>query len=290
MRNWEREHLADMRAAAAASPSAVDRPIERYVPAPAPGQAPMAPVFEIETQGAFDRFGVPAWGTDGVPVVQAAQPVVFEREAHTRVQGRLLRQMVYTLWFPERPARGAFDLLAGRLDGVIVRITLAPDGKPWMLDTLHACGCYHLFFPARGVHLRPGAPDDEEWAFVAAPLPDLPAGGRFVVRISSVAHQVIGVSAEAAPAIATPGTAAYALRPESDLRRLPLPGGGTRSLYGPDGLVAGSERAERWLFWPMGIASAGAMRQWGHHATAFVGRRHFDDADLLDRRFVFPAD
>jgi hypothetical protein len=36
----------------------------------------------------------------------------------------------------------------------------------------------------------------------------------------------------------------------------------------------------------MGIASAGAMRQWGHHATAFVGRRHFDDPNLLDERFV----
>jgi len=29
----------------------------------------------------------------------------------------------------------------------------------------------------------------------------------------------------------------------------------------------------------------GAMRQWGRHATAFVGRRHFDDADLIERRF-----
>jgi hypothetical protein len=37
----------------------------------------------------------------------------------------------------------------------------------------------------------------------------------------------------------------------------------------------------------MGIASAGAMRQWGRHATAFVGRRHFDDADLFEKRFVF---
>ena len=41
----------------------------------------------------------------------------------------------------------------------------------------------------------------------------------------------------------------------------------------------------RFLFWPMGIASAGAMRQWGHHATAFVGRRHFDDPELLEQRF-----
>jgi hypothetical protein len=72
------------------------------------------------------------------------------------------------------------------------------------------------------------------------------------------------------------------------LRALPLPEGGTRSLYGADGLVAGTQRSERFLFWPMGIASAGAMRQWGHHATAFVGRRHFDDADLIARRFVIP--
>jgi len=56
-------------------------------------------------------------------------------------------------------------------------------------------------------------------------------------------------------------------------------------VFGPDGLVAGTERMERWFFWPMGVPSAGAMRQWGRHATAFVGRRHFDDADLLERRF-----
>jgi len=27
------------------------------------------------------------------------------------------------------------------------------------------------------------------------------------------------------------------------------------------------------------------MRQWGHHATAFVGRRHFDEPELLGRYF-----
>jgi hypothetical protein len=49
--------------------------------------------------------------------------------------------------------------------------------------------------------------------------------------------------------------------------------------------IAGTDRAESWLFWPMGIRRAGTMRQWGRHATAFVGRRHFDDADLIERRF-----
>jgi hypothetical protein len=35
----------------------------------------------------------------------------------------------------------------------------------------------------------------------------------------------------------------------------------------------------------MGIASPGAMRQWGTHATAFVGRRHFDAPDLIAKTF-----
>jgi hypothetical protein len=81
----------------------------------------------------------------------------------------------------------------------------------------------------------------------------------------------------------------YTLLPDDSLRSLALPSGGRRSLYDPRGFVPGTDRAEAWLFWPMGIAEAGTMRQWGRHATAFVGRRHFDDADLLERRFVRPA-
>ena len=56
-------------------------------------------------------------------------------------------------------------------------------------------------------------------------------------------------------------------------------------MFGDDGLVAGTQRGERWILWPMGVPEPGAMRQWGYHATAFVGRRHFDDADLLERYF-----
>ncbi len=78
----------------------------------------------------------------------------------------------------------------------------------------------------------------------------------------------------------------YEFRAYDALRSLLAPRGGTRSVFGPDGLIVGTDRPESWLFWPMGIANAGAMRQWGRHATAFVGRRHFDDADLLERRFV----
>jgi hypothetical protein len=301
---WQTEHEAAMRDAAA-QPRAATRlvpetpgngapaaPVERnvlglpHLDATAAERllAAHAPVFEVEARGPFDAIGVPGWTTEGRLTVDTSRPVVYQRLAHTQVQGRVLLQLVYTLWFAERPKRGSFDLLGGALDGVIVRLTLGPDGRPWMLDTIHACGCYHLFFPTRGVTLKPGAPGDEEWAFVPAALPVLASGQRVSIRIESATHYLLGVTAAASTAASD---VRYARRPESDLQRLPLPDGGTRSLYGPDGLVAGSERAERFFFWPMGIASAGAMRQWGHHATAFVGRRHFDDADLLDRRFDF---
>jgi hypothetical protein len=67
---------------------------------------------------------------------------------------------------------------------------------------------------------------------------------------------------------------------------LALPGAdGHHSFFGNHGLVAGSERPERFILWPMGIRSPGAMRQWGRHAVAFVGRRHFDDPDLIPSLF-----
>jgi hypothetical protein len=104
-----------------------------------------------------------------------------------------------------------------------------------------------------------------------------------VLRIESRTHYLQRVSTR--PAAGIDGIR-YVLHDEGRLRTLDWPAGGTRSAYDAAGFVPGSERAERWLFWPMGIASAGQMRQWGRHATAFVGRRHFDDAGLLDLYLV----
>ena len=247
-----------------------------------------APALEIETRGAYDRFGALAWRDAATPQVDVAAPLLYQRVSSTRYRGQTLLQLVYSLWFPERsadPARGRFDLLAGALDAVVLRITLAPDdGRPLLVDTIHGCGCYHLFLPTPEVRLRGDAPAGIEWAYAPITLPPLAAGERIVVRLTSASHDVVGSTRDDG----APGTP-YALRDEHALRTLPIPNGTTRSLFGPDGLVAGSERAERFLFWPMGIASAGATRQWGHHATAFVGRRHFDDADLIERRFTWEA-
>ena len=240
-----------------------------------------APQFEVETTGPYDRIGRLTWSATGVPQVDTGAPVVYRRLAHTRFGGRTLLQLVYTAWFPERPPESSTDILAGHLDGLVVRVTLDPDGRPLAYDSIHPCGCYHMFFPTGLVRLVDAPDPREEWAFVPASLPVLEAGQRVAVRMASKNHYVVSVRpAEGAV------DQAYAFAEDDELRSLPLPGGGTRSLFGPDALVASSVRPERMLFWPMGIASAGTMRQWGRQPTAFVGVRHFDDADLFEKRFA----
>lgn len=242
-----------------------------------------APVLDIEIAGEDDRFGALRW-RDGasLPGVDAAAPTVYRQVAWTRYHGRVLLQLVYTLWFPRRPPASAGDILAGELDGLTWRVTLAPDGEPLVYDTMHPCGCYHMFYPTPRAAPIEAPGQDVEWMFSPQSLPRIAEGERPLLRIASGTHYVERVT----PVRDAGGAARYAMRPYDQLRSLPRPGGGSASLFGPDGLVAGSERPERFLYWPMGIPSAGAMRQWGRHATAFVGRRHFDDADLLEKRFV----
>ena len=244
-----------------------------------------APVFEIDTAGDYDRFGTLAWGAGQAPVVDLSRPVAYKRIAFTRFYGKILTQLVYTIWFPERPSAGAGDILAGKLDGVVIRVTLGADGAPLIYDTMHPCGCYHMFFPTALVRLLPAPRGREEWAFAPAALPALSAAQRVVVRIASRTHYVTGIRTDSAVA----GTA-YRLVGDNALRALPAANHVTRSVFGPDGIVPGTERGERYLFWPMGIANSGAMRQWGTHATAFIGRRHFDDADLFERRFAMTGE
>lgn len=240
-----------------------------------------APVFEVESGGDFDAIGALSWGGEVHPSVNTSRPVVYRRLAYTRYGGAVLPQLVYTAWFPERPPSSGVDLLAGKLDGLVFRVTLSRDGSPLVYDSMHPCGCYHMFFPTAKVRELPSPRPRDEWSFVPAQAPAAQRDQRIVLHLQSRTHYLTGISADADRA-----DAAYALEDDNSLRSLPLPGGGRRSIYAADGLVKGSERPERLLFWPMGVPSAGTMRQWGHNATAFLGRRHFDDADLLERRFA----
>ncbi|MDX1376561.1 MAG: hypothetical protein R3357_13410 [Burkholderiales bacterium] len=243
--------------------------------------ATYAPLFEIESAGGYDQPGALHWGREPVPQVDAARPTVYRRLAFTRFADDVLVQLVYTIWFSERPGD---DILAGKLDGLVWRVTLAREGMPLVYDSMHPCGCFHMFFPTARVAPLPAPEPGIEWAFAPRPAPEAGPGERMVLRVATRTHYLKGLSAEPREGGAPATPLVYA--EEDALRTLPLPDGGTKSIYRPgDGIVAGSERLERDLFWPMGIPSAGAMRQWGRHATAFVGRRHFDEAFLIDRRF-----
>jgi len=243
-----------------------------------------APALEVDTAGEDDRIGSLHWAGAEAPAiaVDVAQPAAYVRAAYTHFGGRVRLQLVYTFWFPARPAEQALDLLAGRLDGLVWRVTLDETGAPLVYDSIHACGCYHLFFPTEAVVARPQPDSLDEGLFAPQQAPRLAAGERIVLRVAARTHYLQRISRQ--PAGERSGVT-YALHDEGMLRLLAWPAGGTRSAYDAAGFVPGSERAERWLFWPMGIASAGQMRQWGRHATAFVGRRHFDDAWLLDLYF-----
>jgi len=277
-----------------------------------------APDLDIETRGAYDRFGPLKWADDASagqaippgsapsPVVALGQPVMYQRIAYTRYENQTLMQLVYSVWFPERPADSGMDLLSGKLDSVVLRLTLAPDGTPWLYDSIHSCGCYHLFLPTPRAVPRPpppaaagGAAPPVEWAFVPATLPAMALGQRVVMRLASGTHYVEGLRplGADAPAGTTGAATPFTLVDDNALRTLPVadksgPSGAalawrgvTRSAFWPSGIVPGTERGERLLFWPMGIDSPGAMRQWGRQPTAFVGRRHFDDARLMELRF-----
>jgi hypothetical protein len=247
-----------------------------------------APVLEVDRAGDDDRIGALRWTDGAAPAVAVDidEPVAYVRTAYTHFAGRVRLQLVYTFWFPARPADSAVDLLAGRLDGLLWRVTLDEDGAPLVYDSIHACGCYHQFFPTAAVVARPQPETLDEGLFVPQGAPRPAPGERIALRVASRTHYLQRVSVLRQD---EPADAAYALLDEHHLLVLRWPAGGTRSAYDAAGLVPGTERAERWLFWPMGIASAGQMRQWGRHATAFVGRRHFDDARLLDQYFELRA-
>ncbi len=240
-----------------------------------------APLWEVDTVSEADGIGTPVWATGDRPQVDTDRPEVFRLVSQTRFEGEVLLQLNYMVWFPARPRTGPLDLLGGHLDGIVWRVTLDRHGVPLIYDSMHLCGCYHMFFPTAQLRQRPLAPDvHEEALLIPQVLPAAPPG-RAVIRVAAGTHYLRRIYFEADPS----ADVRFEWRDYDELRSLPLPDGGQRSLFGPHALVAGSERRERWLFWPMGIVSPGAMRQWGHHATAFVGRRHFDEAELIGRYF-----
>jgi len=239
-----------------------------------------APVWVVEQAGDADALGRVVH--DGGAVrIDTAEPTVYEYPSYTRFDGRVLLQLNYVVWFPARPKSGPLDLLGGPLDGLTWRVTLDVDGTPLVHDSMHNCGCYHLWLPGPRLVAR-GLADDTEPPWIPF---GLTGTDPLALHLAAGTHYLQAVGA-------APIRHDVTLRVDDydALRSLPLADGRTRSMFGSDGLVHESGRLERFVFWPLGVPSAGAMRGRGHHATAFVGRRHFDDALGIERYFERVAD
>ena len=237
-----------------------------------------APQVIVEQRSHADRIGTPVRDADDRIRIDTGRPAVFTFPGYTRLDSRVLPQLNYAFWFPERPPESRLDLFAGELSGVLWRVTLDHALHPVLYDSIHQCGCYHKLFVPMGSRIDLEAVEGER-PLVFTLDPNITQSRGLRLRLEAGQHYIIDV-AEAFPAASTER---YVL--ESYASHLQLPAQGTdsaQSLFGPTGIVQQSRRPERFVFWPLGVASAGAMRQQGLHAIAFVGRRHFDDPDLLE--------
>ncbi len=71
------------------------------------------------------------------------------------------------------------------------------------------------------------------------------------------------------------------------LESLPGEDGLSRSMFDGQGIAWGSERVERFIYFPTGIPSIGSMRQRGHHAITLSEKTYFDEPGLFEYYFEF---
>ena len=242
-----------------------------------------APVWEVQTEADYDRIGAPIWTSKGELDIDTRQPRTYTLLSFTRFGREILTQLNYIIWFPSRPKEHALDIYGGLLDGVNYRVTLDKNGTPLLYETIHNCGCYYKAYPARPLTVRQKIDYAEQPLILKAP--EMSHSTHFMtLAMESKTHFVQHLYASTRQW--RPETALYSLADYGDLRSLPDSKNGRRSMFRPDGLALGSERLERFILWPTGVVSPGAMRQWGRHAVTFVGERHFDDPFFMDNMFM----
>ncbi len=245
-----------------------------------------APELLVDVAGPYDRPAAISGGSAGPPRVDVNDPTVYAYVSHGFLRGRPILQCNYVIWFSQRAGEASPWIERGSLDGLTIRVSLDLEGRPFMVDIMNNCGCYHFFVPDPGAvavpKSRPAALDP----FVPQWLPTLARGQRLGIRINSGWHQVERVYA-ASPE-GDQGTAApYRLAPYEQLESHPVDGERWMSLFDNRGIAVGSGRIEPLIFFPMGIHSIGSMRQRGHHAIDLIGREHFDNPQLFNRNFIF---
>lgn len=241
-----------------------------------------APLWEIQFESDDDRIGSPLWTPQGDLDVDTKQSLTYTLLSFTRFGKKILTQLNYIIWFPARPKDGSLDIYGGFLDGVNYRVTLDINYEPLLFETVHNCGCYYKAYPTKRLLVRPEIDYAEPPLILKAPDVD-PTKDLMTISMESRTHYVqhLYPSSRKLPA----NTTTYSLTDYGQLRSLDFSIDDRRSMFSQNSITPGSERSERYILWPTGVLSPGAMRQWGRHAVAFIGRRHFDDPYFMDEMF-----
>ncbi len=241
-----------------------------------------APVFIQDVAASYDQIGRIVWRGD-CPDVDQTRPTVYYYFSNSLLKGKPILQINYVIWYSERAGKRAPTIERGHLDGLTLRVSLDERGKPFMVDIVNDCGCYHLFAPEKERVARIASKALEFDPFVPQWLPRISQEQRLGVRLNSGWHQVQHVMA----GDDFPEPIPYELVPYDILETLPREGGQTESIFTPKGIAKCSKRIERFILFSMGIPKIGSMRQRGHHAIELIGRSQFDDPDLFDESFIF---
>ena len=243
-----------------------------------------APVWEIQTEGEYDRIGEPFWNGNKELAVNTQKPLTYTLISFTRFGDQILTQLNYIIWFPSRPKENALDIYGGLLDGANYRVTLDKNGQPILYETIHNCGCYYKAYPNHRLKVRKEIDYAEPPLILKAPEMT-PSTELMVVAMESRTHYVQHLyTLDRQTQLET---MIYSFADYNELRSLPNSKEGRKSIFNQNSLANGSERLERLILWPTGVVSPGAMRQWGRHAVAFVGKRHFDDPFALEKMFTY---
>lgn len=232
----------------------------------------------------YDRFGRVVW-KGGRVVIEPAKPTVYWYMSHAFLEGEGILQINYVIWYSKRAGKNSPWMERGDLDGLTVRVSVDTQGRPFMVDVMNNCGCYHFFSPQRERVHRVISKRFGLDPFVPQWLPTMPPEKRLGIRVNSGWHQVERLLAAAAPLDAEP----YELVPYEALEALVHENGRSESLFNARGIAKGSDRIEPFILFSMGIPSVGSMRQRGNHPIALTGRVHFDDPYLFEQNFVFKS-
>ncbi|UCD80648.1 MAG: hypothetical protein JSW26_04225 [Desulfobacterales bacterium] len=244
--------------------------------------AMFAPVVYQDIAAAYDKIGEVVWHDNKVGI-NPDRPTVYYYSSHALLKGKPILQLNYVFWYSARNGPLAPWIERGPLDGLTVRVSLDNDGRPFMVDIMNNCGCYHFFLPSRQKIAKLIPLPDELDAFVPRRLPASYPQERLRLRMMSGWHQVAHIDSTATAAALVP----YELAPYERLEMLPRQDRTYESIFNSNGIGKNSGRIEPLIFFPMGIPDIGSMRQRGHHAVKFIGREHFDDPDLFDKNFEF---